>query len=342
MSGQRASYQAVFALDIITAAGALVLLGLASRPTFQRIKARRFTSWSKQDGSPLKTSLGTYLFLWPALFFLFIAYALQLVSDLLQTTGTIYYPGRHVSWNGRPSYSIGPSTYGSTISALTFITTLCIIFFTVLLNGGVWVHSSHVQSNGTGISAPKMLSKSWNTIIMLAMLATGVAAWAVAITKRDTTLGSLSSLARLSWSNILQNDRTVGIIYIVHECIVVASSLSVTIEVLREYRSTNKNGHSVSLQKLSIYMSANALKTPERNNLARFVLVVCPLIWLRDIFIIYDIVLLYMDTSTWSNSATIASTMLLIICRQLANLSILGTVLWGAWRMGRSVKLFGA
>ena len=68
----------------------------------------------------------------------------------------------------------------------------------------------------------------------------------------------------------------------------------------------------------------------------------CPLIWLRDIFIIYDIILLYVNTSGWSNSATIASTMLLIICRQIANLSILGMVLWGAWRMGRSVNLFGA
>jgi hypothetical protein len=83
-------------------------------------------------------------------------------------------------------------------------------------------------------------------------------------------------------------------------------------------------------------------KTPERNHLACFAFVVCPLIWLRDIFIIYDIILLYVDTSGWSTSAAGASTMLLIICRQLANLSILGMVLWGAWRMGRSVNLFGA
>jgi hypothetical protein len=246
ISSQRASYQAVFALDIITAAGALLLIGLASRPTLQRIKARRFTSTSKADGSPLKTALGTYLFLWPALFFLFLAYSLQFISDLLQTTGTIYYPGTDLSWNGRPPYSIGPSTYGRTISALTFTTTLASILFTVLLNGGVWIHSNHVQSNGTGISAPNMISKIWNAFNMLAMLATGVAAWGVAMTQRDTTLGSMSSFARLSWSNVLQYDPTTKIIYIVHECIVIAASLSVTVEVFREYSTTNKHGYGVS------------------------------------------------------------------------------------------------
>jgi len=84
------------------------------------------------------------------------------------------------------------------------------------------------------------------------------------------------------------------------------------------------------------------VQSPERNHLARFAFVVCPLIWLRDIFIIYDIVLLYEDTSAWSNPASIASTMLLIIGRQFANLSIFGMILWGAWRMGRTVNVFGA
>lgn len=246
INSQRSSFKAVFALDIITAAGALILLGLASRPTFQRIKARKFTSIRKTDGSPLKTALGTYLFLWPALLFLFIAYTVQFVADLIQTSGSIRYPDADLSWNGRPSYSIGPSSDGRSVSALTFTKTLAQIFFTVLLNGGVWIHSSHVQSNGTGIGAPNMMSKVWNTFIMLAMLATGVAAWGLGFQERDTTLGSLSSLARLSWSNILQNDSTTRIVWIVHECIVVAASFSVTVEVLREYATTNKNGHGVS------------------------------------------------------------------------------------------------
>jgi hypothetical protein len=246
ISSQQPSYKAILALDIITATGALMLLVLASRPTFQRIKARKFTSTSKTDGSPLKTALGTYLFLWPALLFLFIAYTVQFVADLLQTSASIQYPGADLSWNGRPSYSIGLSSESRSISVLSFTKTLAQIFFTVLLNGGVWIHSSHVQSNGTGIGAPKMMSKIWNTFIMLSMLATGVAAWGVGFQERDTTLGSLSSLARLSWSNILQNDSTTRIIWIVHECVVVAASLSVTVEVLLEYASTNKNGRGVS------------------------------------------------------------------------------------------------
>lgn len=64
-----------------------------------------------------------------------------------------------------------------------------------------------------------------------------------------------------------------------------------------------------------------------------------PLFWLRDIFIVHDVVLLYVNTEGWSTAATLATTFLLIIFRQFANLSILAMVLWGAWRMGRSVNL---
>jgi hypothetical protein len=140
----RASFQAVFALDVITAAGAFILLGLAAKPTFQRIKARRFTSTSKSHGTPLKTSLGTYLFLWPALLCLFIAYLTRFVSDLIETNGFIAYEA-DLSWNGRISYSIADNEYGTSVSSLTFATALATIFFTVLLNGGVWIHSSHVH-----------------------------------------------------------------------------------------------------------------------------------------------------------------------------------------------------
>jgi hypothetical protein len=242
---ERPSYQAIFALDIITAAGALVLLGLASKPAFQRIKARRFTLTSKSHGTPLKNSLGTYLFLWPALLCLFIAYTTRLVADALQTHGFIAYDA-DLSWNGRPSYSIPENKWGTGVSALSFATTFATILFTVLLNGGVWIHSSHVQSNGTGRLAPNMLSKIWNAFIMLAMLATGMAAWGKGMSERDTSLGSLSSISRLSWSNVLNHDHTTRILYILYESIVVAASLSVTVEVLREYSTTNKNARGAS------------------------------------------------------------------------------------------------
>jgi hypothetical protein len=340
ISDERASYQAVVALDISTAVGALILLVTASKPTFQRIIARRFTSTSKSHGTTLKTSLGTYLFLWPALFCLFAAYTTRFVSDLLQTHGFIAYEA-DLSWNGRPSFSIPENKWGTGVSSLTFATTFATILFTVLLNVGVWIHATHIQSNGTGRVAPNMLSKIWNTFIMLAMLATGMAAWGVGMSERDTSLGSLSSLSRLSWSNVLNHDPTTRILYIVHECIVVVASLSVTFEVLREYSTTNKNAHGVCLfsKTLRRHQLTN-IESSESQHLARFAFVVVPLIWLRDIFIIYDIILLYVDTSGWSDNASLATTFLLIIFGQFANLTILAMILWGAWRMGRTVTLF--
>lgn len=92
---------------------------------------------------------------------------------------------------------------------------------------------------------------------------------------------------------------------------------------------------------LPSYHHTNPTQSPERNDLARFAFIVVPLIWLRDIFIVYDIILLYVSTAGWSDAAVMATTFLLVIFRQFANLSILGMVLWGAWRMGRSVSLFG-
>jgi hypothetical protein len=259
IGGERASYQAVFALDILTAAGALALLLVASKPTFQRLKQRRFTAPgnnnSARDG-PLKTTLGTYLFLWPALLCLFVAYVCRFVSDLLKTSGTIDYDA-DLGWNGRRSFSVGD--YASSISALTFTTTLATIFFTVLLNGGVWIHSSHVQENGTGISTPKTMSRIWNTFIMLLMLGTGLAAWGLGMQARDISTGSSGSDPLLTWSNVLSNDRATRITYIVHECIVVAASLSVSVEVLREYSTTNKNARGVRLLPFFPFFSNNIL-----------------------------------------------------------------------------------
>ncbi|KNG50978.1 hypothetical protein DDE82_003948 [Stemphylium lycopersici] len=327
LTKEQDSYQAVFALDVITAGIALILLSLASKPTFQRLKQRRFTAPSSKNSArdgPLKTTLGTYLFLWPALLCLFVAYVCRFVSDLLKTLGTIDYDA-DLGWNGRRAYDTSDSGYATDISALTFTTTLATIFFTVLLNGGVWIHSSHVQENGTGISTPKTLSKIWNSFIMLVMLGTGLAAWGLGMSVRDISAGSTGPDAMLSWSNVLNHDRATRITYIVHEAVVVAASLSVSVEVLREFGTTNKNAHN----------------SPERNDLLRFAFTVVPLIWLRDIFIIYDIILLYVNTSGWSHTSVNATTFMLVVARQYANLAILGMVLWGAWRMGRSVKLFG-
>jgi hypothetical protein len=94
--------------------------------------------------------------------------------------------------------------------------------------------------------------------------------------------------------------------------------------------------------RLSRRLKLTHRQSPERKNLARFAFVVVPLIWLRDIFIIYDIVLLYVDTAKWSRPASLATTFLLMIFGQFANFTILATVLWGAWRMGKSVRVLGS
>ncbi|KAF3052509.1 hypothetical protein E8E11_011428 [Didymella keratinophila] len=194
----RASYQAVFTLDVVTAAGALVLLILATRPTFERIKARIFSSPSDYGSrdAPLKTILGTYLFLWPALLCLFIAYDARFVNDLLKTTSRIAYAAE-LGWNGRSQYDIERFNLATSSSALSFITSLATIFFTVLLDGGVWIHSSYVRENGTGISTPKMKSEIRDTLIMLAMLGTGVGAWGRGMSVRDISNGSLGPNALL-------------------------------------------------------------------------------------------------------------------------------------------------
>ena len=82
------------------------------------------------------TTPGTYIFLWPALLCLFIAYTARFVNGLLKTTGRIAYAAE-LGWNGRSQYDIERFKLATSISALSFTTTLATIFFTVLLNGGV-------------------------------------------------------------------------------------------------------------------------------------------------------------------------------------------------------------
>jgi hypothetical protein len=90
----------------------------------------------------------------------------------------------------KTAYSIDNSGYGTSISVLSFTTTLVTIFVTVLQTDGVWIHSSHVQEDGTGISTPKLKSRIWNTFIMLMILGTEFAAWGKGMAARDTNVGS--------------------------------------------------------------------------------------------------------------------------------------------------------
>ncbi|KAH6639329.1 hypothetical protein C7974DRAFT_373577 [Boeremia exigua] len=163
-----------------------------------------------------------------------------------------------LGWNGRTAYSVARAEYAGSISALSFTAVLATLFFTILLNGGVWINASHVQENGTEIATPRRKSRGRGLCV------------------RDVSTGSVGDGTTLSWSNLLHHDQAVRIAVIVHEAIVMAASPSMTIEVLAEYGTTNKI----------------AYRSSERKDLVRFAFVVVPLIWLRNIFIVYDVILL--------------------------------------------------
>ena len=223
----RSSFQAAFALDVVTAGAALTLLGLASRPTFQRIRERRFSIATDDRPLPLKTTLGTYLFLWPALLCILVAYTCRFAQDLLESDGTIGYD-QDLQLHGRyPSDNV----HGSSTSALSFTTALASVFFTTLLNGGVWIYSTHTLSNSTGREAPTFKDKIYNTLIMLCILGTGLAAWGHGMIRGQQT----------SWASVIDQDNVTRILYVVHQCVVVAASISVSVQVAKEYLECNAN-----------------------------------------------------------------------------------------------------
>ncbi|KAL8865808.1 MAG: hypothetical protein Q9174_006681, partial [Haloplaca sp. 1 TL-2023] len=114
-------------------------------------------------------------------------------------------------------------------------------------------------------------------------------------------------------------DRFTRILYIVFRSVVIFSSTSVSIEVLRNY----------------IHLKANGVpNNSERPLLARFTFVVCPIIWLRNIFII--LALVYISSWALSIASNPALSFLFTVFGQFVNLVILFMVLWGAWSMGRT------
>ncbi|RMY61895.1 hypothetical protein D0865_00745 [Hortaea werneckii] len=336
LTGSRSSYQAVFALDVITAAIALTFLGLATKPTFQRLIERRLSVANRSHATPLKTSLGTYLFFYPGLFCFFLAYAFYLVQDVLKTAGSgIQYHGDLELGGRRLS---GTNGYERSIAVLSYATSLASILFTTLINGGVWIYSNHVTSNSTGISEPGWKSIIWNTFIMLAILCSGIAAWGLGISGiSDTT----------SWSERVHDDEATKIVFVVYRCIVIAASISVSVEVIRRYNLVrNNSGKNVKYLPQTPLMYRHDADVPiqsrDRPHLARFATVLVPLIWLRNIFIIYDIVLIFVNTSGWSTNSVLATLFLLIIFGQFANLTILGMILYGAWQTGKTVNIFSS
>lgn len=327
LTNATSTVKAVFALDVITAALAFLVFALAVAILITRIANGRIRSFERKRKSsetgavaPLKTTLSTHLFLIPAIFCLAVSYAVQsaiVAYQLHRNTPVSITSTFAYQYAGAPSSSSsGPS--GERISVLTFTQALAAILSTTFLTGAVWLHSTNLTSNGTQAAAPKTKSRIWNTFIITAIAAFGIAAWALGLTVRNNGQDALT------FPSTITQDRITRIIYIVFRCVVIFSSTSVSIQVLTNYKHLKADG---------------VPQNSERPLLARFAFVVVPIIWLRNIFIIVNIVIIYYSVSNWSSSTNQALTFLFIIFGQLANLTILFMVLWGAWSMGRSAGL---
>ncbi|KAL8957627.1 MAG: hypothetical protein Q9193_005149 [Seirophora villosa] len=309
--------KAVFSLNVITAAMAFILFDFVVVILSLRIKNGRITSMSlkrsSSDTDPLKTTLATHICLVLALFCFVIAYAMQSAIIALQTRSD-----SPVSVTTAFSYyymdgSSPESSNSESISALSFALGFVAILFTFFLTAAVWLHSNNLTTNGTRVNTPGTFSRVWNLLILGAILLSGFASWGRGMyVRRDSDV---------TFPNAINGDRAARILYILYRCVVIFSSTSVSIEVLRLFSMLKEKGSK---------------DNTSRPLLARFVYVVVPLIWIRNAFILVNIVLIYQDVAAWSQPASQAVTFLLIIFGQLANLTILGMVLWGAWSMGRT------
>ncbi|TKA24875.1 hypothetical protein B0A50_06604 [Salinomyces thailandicus] len=317
IAGTRASYKAIFALDIITAFAGLVLFLLATGPTFQRLRERRLSVRDKY-GSPLKTSLGTYLFVWPGLLCFTTNYILQVVNDVLKTaapTGIDYdsdlaLGGRRAGGSNNP--------YAYSIAAISFARTFLGIVFATVITGGIWIYSSHVLSNSaTKNTAPGLRSKLWNTYIMLSIAGLGLATFGLALAARPNTT--------TTFGQIVHADNATRTVYLIYRVVIVATGISVTRSAIKAYSAVTRQRQN-----------------PDRPHMRRFTLVVIPLLWIRNAFIIYNAVLVYYasETSAWSRGARLATVFLLTIFTQMANAVLLGMILYGAWQLGRTVPIF--
>ena len=237
--------KAIFSLDVVTAVLATVVFSLAVAILTTRIKNGQIRSFERKRKSshtgavtPLKTTLSTHLFLIPAIFCLALAYALQSAIVAYQTQSDLSASVTSTfEYDYASSSSSSPSdSSGQRISVLTFTKTLAAILSTTLLTGAVWLHSTNLTSNGEQTASPKTFSKIWNTFIISAIFIFGIAAWAQGLTERG------SGQDAKSFGECITDDRITRILYIVFRCVVVFSSTSVSIEVLRNYIHLKANG----------------------------------------------------------------------------------------------------
>ncbi|KAH9904468.1 hypothetical protein F4778DRAFT_732577, partial [Xylariomycetidae sp. FL2044] len=240
ITSTRPAFRAVFALDVFTAGTALILLALATRLLYQHLKSHRFSVRDSTQGAPLKTALGTLLFLWPGLLCLFVGFTFQFVADLLEAYSSSGRGGdgidyAHLGLYGRWRYYLGHRhRYGYSVAVLRWGRAFASIFFTAAVNGGVWIYSRHCLNNGSHLASPGVKSKLFNTFLLLSMIGMGLAAWARGIAARR---GGHDDL----YTDVVRRDRIDRILWVTYRAVVVAATFAVTVQAIMALRSLRKN-----------------------------------------------------------------------------------------------------
>ncbi|KNG45446.1 hypothetical protein TW65_07696 [Stemphylium lycopersici] len=315
--------QGIFALHVVTAGGSIILLlaaialfirQLAGGPGRPRAFMKFLSSTDKRH-----SATGTHLFLISGLFCLMIAYATQSAIVALQSRlgGSPFYITSAYSYphyTGEPFGNNESIRYGKIISILSFTYQCAMILMNTSIVGAIWIHANHVQNNGTGIKEPGFLSWVWNAFWMVAILALGFASWAVGLARRG------SGNDALAYPTQIDSDYTIRTLYVTYVAVVIAASTSVTLEAVLCWIGIRKNG-----------VPGNHSKSA----LTRFVMLVTPIVWVRNAFSIAQIVLIYYDVTNWSRTTNQALAFLFIIFGELCDLGILALVLLGAWSFGR-------
>jgi len=229
------SVKAIFALDIITSALALIFFLIAVSLVIIRLKNNRVWRDANRERKshgqvPLKSSAFTHLFLIPALFCLCVAYATLagvVARQVNANTPVSITPPFSHSYPG----SVSDPITGRTASILSYTNALATVFSSVGLTGAVWLHSVNLKNNGTGASSPGIPSRLWNAFVLTTMLALGVASWGRGMSVRNNDI----------YSTTLLKDLTTRALYIAYRVWVIFSSTSVTYQVIANYLNLKKN-----------------------------------------------------------------------------------------------------
>ncbi|PPJ52655.1 hypothetical protein CBER1_10865 [Cercospora berteroae] len=315
ISGAPSAVQGIFALDIVTASLAFICLLVSILLTVRAFELRsRNRNYDRvSQATPRHSPLGTFAFLLPGLALLCLAYSVVAATTALQHDGSS--PIDITPAYGYDYPAASESSQASRVtSRLSFVHAFALILYSTLLTAAVWLHSSHVTSNGLGVGAPSLGDWIWNMFILAAILGTGLASWGQAISVRDAAQG---------YGSVMQADSSSRALYVAFRCTVIAASTSVSVEVAKKYRKVNANGPPSS---------------SGRPILARLVFYAVPIWALRNVFLIMDIAMAYTSAEEWSMATRQALAFLLIILGQIADLAIFVIVTWGAWTMGRVAR----